>query len=331
VEPAREAHDRKELGEWLAGAGFELREAHPLAGDVSPRRYERLTAADGATAILALYPADHRATCVRFARSTAILAGAGVPVPRVLAADCERGWMLLQDLGERTLAELTDRPWRELAAYFEKAAALGERIAALPLDAVRDLNPPLDGALMLRELAQTRRLFLEPRGLLPPRDGAASPPPVQPASLDTALEDLCGELAADPPVPCHRDYMARNLVPDGADGVAVLDHQDLRLGPPAYDLASLLNDTLFPPPALERRLVDAAFPTAAARLRYHRAAAQRTLKAVGTYAAFAGRGSARHLPLIAPTLRRFLRHFASVPEGAPLARGLERAWGRVLE
>ena len=315
MEPQRGEHDRIELGEWLAGSGFDVREVHPLAGDVSPRRYERLTAADGTTAILALYPADHRATCVRFARSTAILAGAGVPVPRVLAADCERGWMLLQDLGEHTLAELRDRPWRELAGYFEQAAALAARIAALPLEVVRGLNPPLDGALMLGELAQTRQLFLEPQGLLPPL---------------AALEDLCGELAADPPVPCHRDYMARNLVPDGADRVAVLDHQDLRLGPPAYDLASLLNDTLFPPRGLERRLVDAAFPTAAGRLRYHRAAAQRTLKAVGTYAAFARRGSARHLPLIAPTLRRFLRHFASVPEGAPLAPGLERAWGRVL-
>jgi aminoglycoside/choline kinase family phosphotransferase len=321
VEPQRGEHDRIELGEWLAGTGFDLREVHPLAGDVSPRRYERLTAGDGTTAILALYPADHRATCVRFARTTAILAGAGVPVPRVLAADCERGWMLLRDLGEHTLAELRDRPWRELAAYFESAAALAARIAALPLDVVRDLNPPLDGALMLRELAQTRQLFLEPQGLLPP---------VERTLLDAALEDLCGELAADPAVPCHRDYMARNLVPEGADGVAVLDHQDLRLGPPAYDLASLLNDTLFPPRRLEGRLVDAAFPTAAGKLRYHRAAAQRTLKAVGTYAAFARRGSSRHLPLIAPTLRRFLRHFAGVPEGAPLAPGLERAWGRVL-
>src|SRR5579864_1615808 len=226
VEPRRGEHDRTELGEWLAGAGFDLREVHPLAGDVSPRRYERLTAGDG---------------------TTAILAGAGVPVPRVLAADCERGWMLLQDLGEHTLAELGSCPWRELAAYFEQAAALAARIAALPLDVVRDLNPPLDRALMRRELAQTRELFLEPQGLLPP---------VERTPLDTALADLCDELAADPPVPCHRDYMARNLVPEGADGVAVLDHQDLRLGPPAYDLASLLNDTLFPPRGLERRLVD---------------------------------------------------------------------------
>lgn len=314
-EPADEG-----LGEWLAGARFEVRETRPLAGDVSPRRYARLTAMDGSTAILARYPAEVREACDRFARSTALLADAGVPVPRVLAAGCGRGWMLVQDLGERTLADLGDRPWSELAPYFEDAAAVAARIAALPPAVVRELNPPLDGALMRRELLQTRELFLEPEGLVPPA-----------ADLDGALDRLCGELAAEPPVPCHRDYMARNLVPAGPGRVAVLDHQDLRLGPPAYDLASLLNDTLFPPADLERRLVAAAFPGDDGRRRYHRAAAQRTLKAVGTYAAFARRGSVRHLPLIAPTLRRFLRHFGNVPEGAPHAAGLERAWARACE
>ena len=59
----------------------------------------------------------------------------------------------------------------------------------------------------------------------------------------------------------------------------MLDHQDLRLGPPRYDLASLLNDSLFPPPELEARLVRAALgeeATAEDFLDYHRAAAQRT-------------------------------------------------------
>ena len=127
---------------------------------------------------------------------------------------------------------------------------------------------------------------------------------------------------------CSSDL--RNLMlHDGS--LYIIDFQDARMGPDTYDLASLLNDTLFPPPAVERQLVEAAFPDAAARLRYHRAAAQRTLKAVGTYAAFAQRGWPRHLPLIAPTLRRFLHHFGSVPEGERLAAGLERSWSQVLE
>jgi N-acetylmuramate 1-kinase len=318
----REEPEREALSGWLAKVGFPLRDTRPLPGDVSPRRYTRLTAANGGTAILASYPAELLAACERFVRTGQILAAAGVPVPRVLAADCARGWMLLEDLGELTLADLRQRPWSELGAWFADAAKLAACIAALPPAAVRDLSPPLDRALLTTELAQTRQAFLEPRGLVDE---------LSMATLD-AMDQLCGALAADPLLPCHRDFMARNLMPspNGDRRLTVLDHQDLRLGPPAYDLASLLNDTLFPPPELEQRLVDELFPGAGGRLRYHRAAAQRTLKAVGSYAAFARRGFDRHVPLIGPTLRRFRRHFGSVPEGERLAPRLETAWAQVL-
>src|SRR4029077_1128026 len=93
---------------------------------------------------------------------------------------------------------------------------------------------------LARELAQTWELFLEPHGLV--ADGALA------ASLRAALEALCAGLGDEPPVPCHRDFMVRNLMPRPEGGLVVLDHQDLRLGPPLYDLASLLNDTPFPPP-----------------------------------------------------------------------------------
>jgi aminoglycoside/choline kinase family phosphotransferase len=300
--------DRRALATWLSQCGFEPREKQALAGDVSARMYERWTTTDGGTAILALYPEEVRPVCARFARTTALLAGAGVPVPRILAMECARGWMLLEDLGVVTLADRREAPWSDLAASFADAAEIAGRIARLPADLVADLNPPLDQALMTRELAQTREVFLIPHGLAN-------------EALDAALAALCSQLAGDPAVPCHRDFMARNLMPLpplSAGRVAVLDHQDVRLGPPAYDLASLLNDTLFPPSELEERLVAAALPGPANRLRYHRAAAQRTLKAVGTYAAFARRGSDRHLPLIAPTLRRFVHHFGKTPEGRGL-------------
>lgn len=184
---------------------------------------------------------------------------------------------------------------------------------------------------MEKELRQTWELFLEPRGLL----GDAG----ETAALADLLAELCARLAEDPAVPCHRDFMARNLMPlpPGAGdpetalpGVGVLDHQDLRLGPPGYDLASLLNDTLFPPPEVEAALLAEAAPSPAERRRYHRAAAQRTLKAVGTYAAFARRGATRHLPLIPRTLGRFLDHLHQLPEAAALAPGLARRFRPIL-
>jgi len=233
--------------------------------------------------------------------------------------------MLVEDLGPQTLGDWgRGRPWSELAAFFEEGLEIAGRIARLPLEGLAELNPTLGRELLAKELQQTWDLFLEPNGLLSD--------PALAADLRTALDQVCENLGAETPVPCHRDFMVRNLMPLGdpaeTGGLAVLDHQDLRLGPPLYDVASLFNDTLFPPPEAEEALLGACH---ADRAQYHRAAAQRTLKAVGTYASFARRGASRHLPLIPPTLARFVDHFARIPEGDPLAARLAAAWSPVLE
>jgi aminoglycoside/choline kinase family phosphotransferase len=318
------------LEEWLADAGFPGCEIQPLPGDVSPRRYARIvpiapiapiaSTAGNSTAILASYPPEIRATCQRFLRTSAILEQAGVPAPRILAAACDEGWMLVEDLGPQTLGDWgRGRPWSELGPWFERALDLVDRIARIPASSVADLNPTLGRELMMKELAQTWDLFLEPRGL--------TGGPALARELRAVLEEICSNLDAETPVSCHRDFMVRNLMALPGGDLAVLDHQDLRLGPPAYDLASLLNDTLFPPPEAEEALLAAEED----RVRYHRAAAQRTLKAVGTYTAFARRGADRHLPLVAPTLGRCLGHLARVPESARLVEDLTRTWAPVLE
>ena len=314
--------------ESLQAAGFSTVEVRPLTGDVSPRRYSRVVLADGGSAILATYPPEIRATCPRFHRTTEILDGAGVRVPRILASDCEEGWMLLEDAGPRTLGEWgQDRPWSELAPWFATALEIAGRIARLstPAHTLAELNPVLGTELLRRELAQTWDLFLEPKGLVAGAGGE---------DLRAALDTLCAALGAEPPVPCHRDFMVRNLMPlqkgKSAGELAVLDHQDLRLGPPLYDAASLLNDTLFPPAEAEEALLAAVAPAPDDRVRYHRAAAQRTLKAVGTYASFARRGATRHLPLIPPTLARFVKNFSQVPEGELLAARLAADWRHEL-
>ena len=312
---------------WLDSVGFAPREIQPLPGDVSPRRYFRAVLADGGSAILATYPPEVRGTCPRFLKTTAILEGIGVRVPRVLASDCEAGWMLVEDLGPRTLGDWGQgRPWSELTPLFEQALEIAGRIARLPKDQLVELNPFLDRELLAGELWKTWDLFLEPQGLVSD--------PALAAELRTALDRVCENLGAEEPGPCHRDFMVRNLMlgdsPLGGD-LAVLDHQDLRLGPPLYDVASLLNDTLFPPPEVEAALLGALHGDPPPHKRYHRAAAQRTLKAVGTYASFALRGANRHLPLIPPTLARFVDHFARIPEGEALAGRLAEAWRPVLE
>lgn len=325
MQPSQEPESLTPVLAALAARGHRAASVAPMAGDVSRRSYHRLTLASGAAAVLAVYPPDLRDACRRSLATGRLLAAQGVRVARELDHDCAAGWALLEDLGPRTLYEEAHRPWSELSAYFEDAVRCIGRIAALDPQRVAALSPPLDRDLLRRELAQTREVFLAPLGLAP---GALA------GELDEAFESLCGELAGGVPVPCHRDLGARNLMPledAGRPAVGVLDHQDLRLGPPGYDLASLLNDSLFPPAALEERLIAlAGHADAAGRTAYHRAAAQRTLKAVGSYAAFARRGSGRHLPLIAPTLRRAVEHLRRTPETSRLAPRLESPWAHVL-
>ncbi|HXU31567.1 MAG TPA: phosphotransferase [Thermoanaerobaculia bacterium] len=322
-----------DLAPWLATRGFAPERIEALPGDVSPRRYGRVRLAEGGSAIVAFYPEEIRPTAERFLRTTALLEGVEVPVPRVLAVDLPRGLMLIEDLGDQTLAERRDLDDAGNAPYFRHAAELSRRIATLPSESLLDdatqepWNPPLDGPLLRRELQQTWDVYLAPRGLL----GS----PEQEGAIASLFDEICARLGAEPAVPCHRDYMARNLIPrpgvsGGVGEVAVIDHQDLRFGPPRYDLASLLNDTLFPSPALEAVLLAEALSGPADLESYHRAAAQRTLKATGTYAKFAERGAPRHLPLIPATVARALRHLERIPEGAEIAPELDRLWRPVL-
>ncbi len=297
-----------------------------LPGDLSPRRYARVHLgrdAHPASLIAALYPAERLDDLDRFAGATALLEKVGVRVPRIYATQRDQGWMLIEDFGERTLAEREDLSDEERFACFEDAAAQGRRIAALAGAEVEALGSErLGEALLARELEQSRRLFLEPRGFLADAGFARD--------LDRALERLCTNIGEEPAVPCHRDYMARNLVPlaELQGRVGVIDHQDLRLGPPHYDLASLLNDSLFLSRDREERILDAALGSLAPRVSFHRAAAQRTLKAVGTYEKFVRAGGARHQRLIEPTFERFLEHFARIPEGEGLIEPLAQRWGK---
>ncbi len=307
----------------LAERGHEIRGLEGLPGDLSQRHYLRGERVSGGSVIVAVYPEELHADCDRFLTSGGLLAAAGVRVPQVLASDCAAGWMLLEDLGERTLGEAPELTDAELALYFERAVETIALIQRLPLDAVSTLNAPLDGALLRRELEQTTREFVEPLDLV---DRASR------ASWDFELDELCRCIARCTPAPCHRDFMVRNLIPVGdAPGLAVLDHQGLRLGPALYDVASLLNDTRFLAEPKENALLEDLLGAEDERLSYHRVAAQRTLKAVGTYARFVRRngprgGELRHAQLIAPTFDRAIAHLAKIPETAAAAQAIAPSW-----
>ena len=125
-----------------------------------------------------------------------------------------------------------------------------------------------------------------------------------------------------------RDYHSPNLIwlPDrgGLKRVGLLDFQDAVLGPPAYDVASLLQDARVTVPAelelkllgvyaRERAAADPAFGMRdfAARLRHHGRAARHqggSASSPGSTSATASRPTSRHLPRVESYLGRNLDH-----------------------
>ena len=324
--PARSDPDAATL-DWLRREGWSADSVEPLVGDVSSRRYARVRAG-ARSAVLATYPDDLLPACARFVDVQRLLRDRDVRVPEILAVDREGGRMLLEDLGTETLFDRRRLGWDYLASRVELAAELAERIAEVPLETAAGLSPPLDLDLLTAELVHTWTVALAAAG--PAEAGL-------PRELEGTLATMLERLAAAPRSTCHRDFMARNLIPldpvgdaPGPPALAVLDFQDLRPGPHTYDLASLLNDSLYAPASLEESLLTRHLDTDESRLDYHRGAAQRTLKIVGTFVGFAARGFPRHLELVAPTLERARGHLLRLPEMVPARSAVDRLCNALL-
>lgn len=274
-----------------------------LAGDASARSYDRLTGADGRTAVLMDAPPDKGEDVVAFTRIARHLSGLGLSAPAVLAQDSANGFLLIEDLGDALFARLlaTD-PAREAQLY----AAATDVLVHLQSHAPAPGLPVYDTAAMAEAVAPAVQSYA----------AAVTGRDADPAPLQRAMGATLASLAPEAGVMMLRDYHAENLLwlPDraGLAHVGLLDFQQAMLGHPAYDLVSLLQDA--------RR--DVAAQTQDAMIA--RFAAARGLDAPAFRAACAAQGAQRNLRILGIFTRLALtagkpRYLALIP----------RVWGHV--
>lgn len=188
-----------------------------------------------------------------------LLASRGVGVLSVVAEHCEQGYLVLEDLGDETLAVFLGREPARKEELYRRAvldlASAHEGLAQLPADSVV-ASRSFDETLLHWEIEHFREWALEARGIsLPPDDRAV---------WDRVARSLAARVAAMPSCFVHRDYQSRNLmVRRGAKDEARLvwiDFQDALLGPRVYDLVALLGDSYqtFEPAFIDARLEDFA-------------------------------------------------------------------------
>ncbi|HJV75905.1 MAG TPA: phosphotransferase [Noviherbaspirillum sp.] len=220
-----------QLKEWLASVPTKVlpESIRPASSDASFRRYFRVDAPDGATYIAMDAPPPNED--VRpFIHVADVFGQTGVSVPKVLAQDVERGFLLLSDLGATTyLHQLNQDSAHKL--YIDAIDAL----VLIQAQSKPEVLPEYDRALLHRELMLFPDWYVNKHLGVTLSDS-------QSETLNKIFETLLANNLAQPQVYVHRDYHSRNLMilPKGNPGI--LDFQDAVYGPITYDLVSLLRD-----------------------------------------------------------------------------------------
>lgn len=227
--------------------------ARPIAGDGSARLFWRIHASRPEASYVAMQNAPKDAYADRenmaYLRIGRHLRARGIPLPEIHCFDPAGGWFMLEDLGDLSLQE----DHRQGGSLHHHEAAL-EVLLRLQTEGVKGFDPGwtcqterYDPFVMRRyESEYFRDAFL--RGYL----GLKSEWPELSAPFD-----FLAERASRAPAEflLHRDFQSRNIMVSGK-GIGVLDWQGARLGPLAYDVASLVIDpyTDLPPRARKHLL-----------------------------------------------------------------------------
>ena len=102
------------FGAWLAAiAGSHRLQAGSVrlaSADASFRRYFRVEGLDAQTSFIIMDAPPAQENCAPFVHVAELMRGAGVQAPRVLAWDEPLGFMLLSDLGARTMMDAIGPP-----------------------------------------------------------------------------------------------------------------------------------------------------------------------------------------------------------------------------
>jgi hypothetical protein len=337
----------KAMSDFIDTTPYAEAAAEHLQGDASTRSYARLVL-PGRSAILMNAPRQPDGPPIRdgkpysalvhlaedvtpFVAVGGELRRRGLVAPAIYAFDLDRGFLLIEDLGDGVFgAEIArgtsmEELWAPavdvlLAIVSEPTPPL------LPVEGrARYTLPPYDADALLTEALLLIDWFW------PALHGAPTPEGVRSAYVALWRPLLERASVADNTL-ILRDYHSPNLMwlPEraGLGKVGILDFQDALHGPAAYDLVSLLQDArLDVPEALEARQLarycaarsasDRQFSSDQFGVLYATLGAQRNSKILGIFARLAKRDGKRgylaHIPRVARYLQRNLAHPALAP------------------
>ena len=218
-----------QLEDWLNSIPDEkLTNVRPASSDASFRRYFRVSSENtGKTFIVMDAPPD-KEDCRPFIHITGLLRSVNVNAPAIITMDLEKGFLLLDDLGDRQYLDYLDQQNSD-RLYTDALESL------VNMQRIEDDLPPYDRQKLLDEMGLFEPWYLN-RHLGIELDAA------QKSTLEAVFQLLIDSALEQPRVFVHRDYHSRNLMLVDGNNPGVIDYQDAVIGPVTYDLVSLFKD-----------------------------------------------------------------------------------------
>lgn len=229
-------HAQREAGllQWLQTLpGLSPSQFHMISGDASFRRYFRFHDAEQVYIAVDAPPATEKNQ--EFVALSHAYSVQNVPVPKVIHADLEQGYLMLEDLGDVLFSSQLEQG--DEAALYTKALRHLPAIQQVQAfaDAQKTPLPKFDAELLDAEFCLFNHWLLNVHLALPLSD-------VEWNIIHEAQRFLAAVFMEQPQAGVHRDYHSRNLMLLGNDDIGVIDFQDAVVGPITYDAVSLLRD-----------------------------------------------------------------------------------------
>lgn len=301
-------------------AGEKLESVDRLTGDASTRRYYRLFTDKNAYVVCLDNPQLDPDVPHPFASKQKFLEEAGVRVPAILDMNLSRGYLLEEDLGDKTflthLATLKNEE-EELILYQRVVDQLLSihKLQKSVVEASKLFDLAFDHKKYMDEIDFTFKFFFGHFLKFKNEE--------QTAKIRTEIDIICKRLAAQPMVLTHRDFHSRNIMVKEGE-LIFIDFQDARWGIPQYDLVSLLEDCYYElSPQNKEKLKRSYFESLPASSHgqgdwntfcenYNDMLFQRVFKAIGSFSyIYATRQDARYLKYIGFGMEKIRRMLMS--------------------
>jgi len=222
----------------LEQANLGIKQIESVTGDASTRQYFRVFT-NTCALIASVYQEAFDQNTHPFCDVTELFLAAKLPVPKIVAVSGRFAIMLMEDLGDSRLQDwLVTVSKDEYKAAYKEAISLILAIQNVTNQAYQknsiSSRLAFDEAKLMWELDFFYEHYFHSYLQIKLSDKEET-------ALKTELQTIARELSERPRVLCHRDFHSRNLMLYQGRQY-IIDHQDARMGPESYDIASLLRD-----------------------------------------------------------------------------------------